>query len=75
MSTIAPALALPDTTAPRFEPIHVPAATTEPAWVRAMLISVALVILVVAAWGSGPARGGRLRDRFRCDEGRGRSRR
>ncbi len=47
MSTIAPALASPDTTALRFEPIHVPAATTEPTWVRALLISVALVFALL----------------------------
>ncbi len=47
MSAIAPALASPDTTAPHFEPIHAPAATTEPAWVRALLISVALVFALL----------------------------
>ncbi len=47
MSTLAPTLTVSEPFISRFEPIGAPAATTEPAWVRALLIAVALAFALL----------------------------
>lgn len=47
MSATAPTLAALDVQEVRYEPVHAPAATTEPAWVRRLLISIALAFALL----------------------------